>query len=66
MTEYSVNSDEYETRFDLCGVINHHGEIMDQGHYTAFASTHSTDNTSTNDIGKIIMTFVNKIYLVGF
>ena len=58
MSKYLINTsiDPSQTKiannvYDLCGVINHLGQSISMGHYTAFARTHDRDNTLKNEIG---------------
>ena len=37
--------------YDLCGVINHIGQSLYLGHYTAFARTHDRENTANDEVG---------------
>ncbi len=37
--------------YDLYGVINHIGNSLYLGHYTAFARTHHKKDTTTDEIG---------------
>ena len=56
MSSYLINPNSKDTSkiYDLCGVINHLGQSLSLGHYTAFARTHDKNNTYEDEIGKNI------------
>ena len=40
--------------YDLCSVINHHGDGIQSGHYTAFSRCHDPNDTLKNEFGMFI------------
>lgn len=51
MSEFLVNNDKKNVIYDLCGVVNHLGNSLSVGHYTAFARTHDKIDTTKNELG---------------
>jgi len=45
------NSDSSSKIYDLCSVINHLGQSLSLGHYTAYARTHDKANTKADELG---------------
>ena len=37
--------------YDLCGVINHLGHSLSMGHYTAYARTHHSMDSTQDELG---------------
>ncbi len=53
MSQYLVSPNEEEKSkciYDLCGVINHLGHSISVGHYTAYARTHTTNDTTKDEL----------------
>lgn len=50
MADFLVNCDKQNVIYDLCGVINHLGNSLSIGHYTAFARTHDKADTTKNEL----------------
>jgi hypothetical protein len=48
--EKSASSNN-NSMYDLCAVINHLGQSISMGHYTAFARTHDKQNTAKSEVG---------------
>lgn len=44
-----ANTTKYN--YDLCGVINHIGQSLYLGHYTAFSRTHDRNNSTKDELG---------------
>jgi hypothetical protein len=45
------NSNNSSKIYDLCSIINHLGQSLSLGHYTAYARTHDKTNTKADEIG---------------
>lgn len=53
MSQYLVCPNDQEKSkciYDLCGVINHLGHSISVGHYTAYARTHSSTDTTKDEL----------------
>jgi hypothetical protein len=53
MSKYLLNPNETESStnvYDLCAVINHHGHSLSIGHYTTFARTHNSVDSSKQEL----------------
>ena len=51
MSQYVIGPNKGNCIYDLCGVINHIGQSLYLGHYTAFARMHDRDNTANDEVG---------------
>ena len=52
MSKYLINPNTEANNhvYDLCGIINHLGQSLSLGHYTAFARTHDKHETCKDEI----------------
>lgn len=52
MSQYIVNpKNQMNYVYDLCGIINHIGQSLYLGHYTAYSRTHAKSNTTQDELG---------------